>query len=378
MNLSEPTTWSVTGPGAYAARLPRGEEFHFRIDREDLPFTNLCEVAIRNNPRRRFLFVSRVLGRHWPVRPAALRDVAARLAKKVSQLDLGDPTIFIGMAETATSLGQAVFREWRNMGRSGLYIESTRRRTGGAIAFQFSEIHSHASLHLIHQPGAKEDPGKWFAHARHVVIVDDEATTKATASALIRALREWRPNVPFSSCLAAILTWKVQPTAPPHDLDSIVALVEGSFEFCSAADFPSPPRPRDAVGSSVPTRREPRHGVRDPEALPSDWDVSVAPGERILVVGNGEHGYRPLLLAEALEFGGALSWLQATTRSPILPGGGIGHVREFPALSGEDHREFLYNVPDDHPYTRVILCTEDSVPSRNHPIWQIPHLEVRS
>ncbi len=41
--------------------------------RELLPLERLLGFAARANPKRPFLFVSRVLGRHVPVRPSQMR-----------------------------------------------------------------------------------------------------------------------------------------------------------------------------------------------------------------------------------------------------------------------------------------------------------------
>lgn len=86
--------------------------------KEELPLPEICDFALRHNARRRFLFVSKVLGRHMPTRPVAMQDVASRLADKISIDPADGPVLFVGMAETATTLAQAVYAAWcRGEGR---------------------------------------------------------------------------------------------------------------------------------------------------------------------------------------------------------------------------------------------------------------------
>ena len=377
-DLSKPpaTHWLSHADHRFEARLSGGR-FRFAMSKQEVPLRELCDVALRHNSRRRFLFVSKVLGRHWPVRPAALSQVARRLAEKLALKLKEGPVIFIGMAETATTLGQAVFREWLALGGSGLYIESTRRRTGGPLAFEFAEAHSHATAHAVHLPSAQEDPHGWFQTAAQAVIVDDEATTALTAAALAEQFRHWRGgDGSLAVTLAVLLSWHSQSAAKPHGLAGIESLAEGAFEFHTQAELSTPPVVQHTLDMQVTARRGVRHGTICQEMLPGHWQVTARHGERVLVMGQGEYGFQPLLLAEWLEQQGASAWVQATTRSPILLGGAIQHVRRFPALSGEGHDEHLYNVPPDHDYDRVLLCLEDSPPTLDHPIWQVPGLEV--
>ncbi|MCP5843002.1 phosphoribosyltransferase domain-containing protein, partial [Klebsiella pneumoniae] len=71
---------------------------------------DLFEIAERRNPKRAFLFVSKVLGRHIPVAPEKMRAVYRQLAEQFPPLSDG-PVLFIGMAETAVGLGAGVFDE---------------------------------------------------------------------------------------------------------------------------------------------------------------------------------------------------------------------------------------------------------------------------
>lgn len=377
-DLSTPPAshWLACADHHFEARLPGGC-FQFAMSKQELPLRVLCDVALRHNSRRRFLFVSKVLGRHCPVRPAALLEVARKLAEKLILKLKSEPVIFIGMAETATTLGQAVFREWLALGGSGLYIETTRRRTGGPLAFEFAEVHSHATAHAVHLPSAQEDPHGWFQTAAQAIIVDDEATTALTAAALAEQFRLWRGGDGSPAVtLAVLLSWHRQSVTKPHGLAGIESLAEGAFEFHTQAELSTPPVVQQALDMQVTARRGVRHGTICQETLPEHWKVTARHGERVLVIGQGEYGFQPLLLAEWLEQQGVSAWVQATTRSPILLGGAIQHLRRFPALSSEGHDEHLYNVPPHHGYDRVLLCLEDAPPALDHPIWQVPGLEV--
>jgi hypothetical protein len=375
---TSPTAWTMLGGGRYAATLPGGN-FTFEMEREDMAFPEICDLAVRNNAKRRFLFVSKVLGRHIPVSPANLRDVAARLASKLRSSLKPGPVVFIGMAETATTLGQAVFREFLRQGGSGFYIESTRRPTGDAQAFCFLESHSHATAHLIHLPSREDDPEDLLNVGTQVVVVDDEATTAKTASGLVHALKQWRgaDGVRFDSWLAVILRWK--PNGRDDEtFTGFSSLLEGRFTFEAADNLFDAPAATEQIDGRVIASKGMRHGGSHPQALPVHWEATAREGERVLIIGNGEYGFQPLLLAEEMEKHGADVRVMATTRSPILAGGAVTHIRSFPALSGESYTEFLYNVPPEHGFDRVILCIEDTVVPVGHPILQIPGLEVRT
>ena len=354
---------------SYLATIPAGD-LRLRMTREDIPLADALDFAARNNANRRFLFVSKLLGRHLPTPPRRLCSAAAALASKLHATHLAKPCLFIGMAETATALGQAVFREWMRAGGRGLYLDTTRRRTTGDVAFAFTEAHSHAPSHNVHLPEAENDPDGSFDSAKTLVIIDDEMTTGRTAENLVRVY-ERRRKEHVAAHLAVLVRWSASQDSPSGLKTH--ALLEGAFEFSPAPHFTPEPLAEANGAHQVAAPRGTRHGLT--EAQSSPW--SDIPSGRMLVVGTGEFGFVPLLLAEQIEAKGGEAFLQCTTRSPVALGGAVRHVRSFPAISGEGYTEFLYNVPDDHDYDRVILCCEDRLPDPGHPILALPRLECR-
>jgi hypothetical protein len=54
---------------SFTVNLTRGT-LHVKVDKTSLPPQQLFDFAERRNPKRAFLFVSKVLGRHIPVKPS--------------------------------------------------------------------------------------------------------------------------------------------------------------------------------------------------------------------------------------------------------------------------------------------------------------------
>src|SRR3546814_118532 len=109
------------------------------------------DFAARANPKRGFLIVSKVLGRHLPAAPKAMRGAMDELGLKLP-VDLSGPVVVLGMAETATALGQGVFAAYlKASGRQDLvYLQSSRQIVDGAeLIASFEEGHSHATTHLL-------------------------------------------------------------------------------------------------------------------------------------------------------------------------------------------------------------------------------------
>ena len=160
------------------------------------------DVAQRINPRRPFLFVSKVLGRHIPVKPSTMAASYEELAQPVT-FNPNDVVTVIGMAETAVGLGAGVHNALLEKGANSLYISSSRHQAGPAFC-EFREEHSHAQCHYLHQPLDEKDQAH-LASTTVLVLVDDEATTGKTFVNLLQALRDSGLNT-FASLYTVTLT----------------------------------------------------------------------------------------------------------------------------------------------------------------------------
>lgn len=346
-------------PTTLHAQLLRGR-LDVTVDASSIEPGSLFGFAERRNPKRAFLFVSRVLGRHIPVRPAVMQQSFQDLAQRIPA-DLPGPVLVIGMAETAVGLGAGVHRAYSQTRDDVLYMVSTRHPTGTELFARFEEEHSHASAHLIHQP---VDPAlrDMMLGARSLVLVDDEASTGKTFINLHQALVE-AGLTHIERLVTCVLTdWSAGAVSrSAHVKTEQVSLLQGAYHFAEDPEAPLPEMPQ--VGTVA---------AGDwPLSASSDWgrlgvrsvsdslapNLQVQAGEKILVVGTSEFVWRPFLLAERLEKAGADVHFSSTSRSPIALGHAIGHALSFADNYGLGIPNFLYNVRPGE-YDRVLICTE--------------------
>lgn len=344
---------------ALSAQLMRGR-LDVTVDDSVIDPDSLFGFAERRNPKRAFLFVSKVLGRHIPVRPSIMNVGFQGLASQIPD-DLPGPVLVIGMAETAVGLGAGVHRAYSTTRPDTVYMVSTRHPTGNELFARFEEEHSHASAHLIHLP-IDPDVREMMLNARSLVLVDDEASTGKTFINLHRALVD-AGLTQIERVVTCVLTdWSgdaVRKTI--GDYAHQVSLLQGSYTFHEDADAPLPDMP--AVGTieagewPVPADSDwGRHGVRTvADTLAPGLQVKA--GESVLVVGTSEFVWRPFLLAERLERAGAEVHFSSTSRSPIALGHAIEHALSFADNYGLGIPNFLYNVRPGQ-FDRVLICSE--------------------
>ncbi len=342
-----------------SAQLMRGL-LDVKVDGSLISPDSLFGFAERNNPKRAFLFVSKVLGRHIPVRPSVMDASFEKLAAEIPA-NLPGPVLVIGMAETAVGLGAGVHRAFSATRPDTVYMVSTRHPTGTNLFARFEEEHSHASSHLFHRP---VDPEilEMMLNARSLVLVDDEASTGKTFINLHRALVDAGLSKVEQVVTCVLTDWSRDAVRNAiGESAHQVSLLKGSYEFHEDVDAPLPVMP--AVGTVAsgewplaPDNDWGRLGVRKVEDTLAP-DLQIKAGERVLVVGTSEFVWRPFLLAERLERAGADVHFSSTTRSPIALGHAIGHALSFSDNYGLGIPNFLYNVRPGQ-FDRVLICTE--------------------
>lgn len=362
-------------PTSLCAQLKRGL-LEIKVDAAVLPPANLFGFAERRNPKRAFLFVSKVLGRHIPVRPsimaASFEDLAARIP-----VDLPGPVLVIGMAETAVGLGAGVHRAYSAARHDSVYLTSTRHPLGTDLFARFEEEHSHASGHLIHMP-VDPDVRDLMLQARSLILVDDEASTGKTFVNLHRALVEAGLSKVERVVTCVLTDWSEGAVRRAIGAPATaVSLMKGSYRFHEDRSAPLPDMPDVGAVSMgewpLSSRNDwGRLGVRhvDDTLAPG---IRVQPGEKVIVIGTGEFVWRPFLLAERLERSGMDVRFSSTTRSPIALGHAIEHALSFSDNYGLGIPNFLYNVKPGQ-FDRVLICTE--TPARALPAELVEALKA--
>lgn len=371
---------------------------------------DLLGFAQRINPKRAFLFVSKVLGRHIPVAPSTMRNAFTDLANLVPS-DLPEPILVIGMAETAVGLSAGVHQALQTRYPNALLLNSTRHAqhnddNSETLLTTFSEDHSHASQHLIYQSADKATQEQLLA-SKTLIMVDDEASTGNTCVNVVTALRSAGLAQLEQVHLTTLVDWSLNQNQDAADMEDTISTRLPNIDFyrhhllSGAWQWTDAPNPEPITMPSVDTTEAGSQPLgntgnwgRFPTLDSTDgfddylarfqavftrfsgqapFDKEQLP-ERILVLGSNEFVWLPFLLAEWLETQaqdsepGATVNFSALTRSPIALGGAITTMLSFHDNYGLGMTNFAYNVaPSD--WDLIVLCVETASDSVDE-MWQ--------
>ena len=358
--------------------LPTGT-LNIHINEPEALFNQYIDFAARNNPKRGFLFISKVLAKHFPCKPAVILQSYDALSDLLFATENGsENVVFIGMAETATALGLGVYESWlKKTSKTGIYCQTTRYFLSGQPFLEFEETHSHASdfyLYLPQQPEIRTV----FDNADTLVLIDDEISTGNTFANLVNAYQKINPHLKRVLVVSLLNLTDEKSRANVNAQTGIevewLSILTGSYDFSPALDFYFNPVNVDSNQEckknllSLDYGRLGRQGLIKPFAgelnkLTQDWQKNAP----ILVLGTGEFIYHAFLIGLELEKQGFEVYVQSTTRSPILTGSAIGDCLTFTDNYGDGISNFLYNSKM-RPYQQILVCHETP---KNAPINQI-------
>ncbi len=345
---------------------------------------DLLSFAERINPKRAFLFVSKVLGKHIPVAPSVMQKSYQDLSALIPQ-DLPYPITVIGMAETAVGLGAGVYREFKkHVGQNAIFLTTTRHPVASLPTLGlFLEEHSHAQDQFIL---SSHDPIKHqhVVNSKTLILVDDEISTGKTFRNLILSLKKSGLDQVERIVLVTLVNWAEQHLVT-DDLGipvEVVSLLQGHWQWQEnnqkiVVDMP------DVSSTEQQSQKiiAPQDWGREPTFLNCSAWPNVPPAranEKILVLGSGEFSWIPFLIAEQLEQQGAEVYYSATTRSPIKQGHAIESICSFKDNYGLNINNYAYNVKHQQ-FDRVLLVIETAQDSVDPILFeQIKNLEVIS
>ncbi len=341
-------------PDTLTIDLPTGTLTLFGVDPARV--ADLCDFAARANPKRGFLIVSKVLGRHLPTPPQALRAAANGLAAQIPALP--EPVLFCGMAETATGLAQSVWAAWcaRHPGAASAYVQSSRQTAPGAsVLCRFEEGHSHAASHMVQVAGEIE---ALLPKACSLVIIDDECSTGSTFVEAAGALTAALPQIERIA-VASLTDWSgggFLPRMPrPASAHSLIA---GTLHWTPGAGQAAASLAATANrhGTAPASGMRSRTGLLAPEAA-TRAPVTARPGERVLVLGDGEHAYEALRIAEEIAAQGGIAAVQSITRTPAMLGHAMQSVTTLDDAYGSGATCHVYNLLAHRP-DRIVIAAE--------------------
>ncbi|ARU54689.1 phosphoribosyl transferase family protein [Oleiphilus messinensis] len=343
----------------HSIQLPAGE-LEITVFNALSPLEQLLTFGSRQNPKRKYLFISKILGKYIPCRPESMRDSYVKLANSIQpEIESSGPVWVMGVAETATALGAGVAQELQQLSESDVfYSHTTRYRLPSDVAFSITEVHSHAPAHIVYELETHFP----CEAVQSVVLVDDEVSTGNTLRQLTEALQLRLPEL-RNVFWVSLVNWlspkqkqAIQAGFPQVTLH-FIELLSGAYRFEDNGAFnPGLPRNTAIDISNVENRDDTgRLGLwtnNGPQArFSTPAGHLIDPGnlhqnEKYVVIGTGEFTYFPFLFAETMEKQGLDVLFQSTARSPVLPGGPIKSKQSF---LDEAHGAvfYLYNLPAD-------------------------------
>ena len=377
--------------------------FNCEIDIIDNPLNlelnDFLDVGIRNNSKRRFLFISKKLGKHLACKPSEMDNLGKLMAKIYNEKNKEESNgTVIAFAETGTAVGHSFFDY---LCGDYEFIHTTREQFDELENLEFLEEHSHATDQNLYFGMLNN-----FKFGDEIILVDDEITTANTCMNIIRKIQSIYPKKKYTIC--SILNWVSDEnlskvTRLERELDckiDFVYLFKGNFKFYIDEDIISNYNDNysitkletissdkvnlvvnhiyvdleDYIGNKKYVKYTGRFGINRREQFRlkeivkrESKKITMASKEslknekeKILFLGTEEFMYIPMLFAKEKENQYDI-YYHSTTRSPIIN----IDKKHYPIKSkfmlksfyNIDIQNYIYNI-DKHNFSKCYLFVE--------------------
>lgn len=406
-------------------------KIHIKENKYNFNIDDLIVMGHRaNNPKRNFLFISKLLGKHLEVKPDVCKSTGFLLAHLVYEdkspfnvdifknylsnpinidktlqeemrkyINPNENVLVMGFCETATGLGMSVACAIKD----SYYVTTTRENINSAKSFfNFEEEHSHATSHRCYL----QDLDK-LKKADRIILVDDEITTGNTMLNLITELEKVSKAKKYT--VLSILDWRNQEYLNKYEefknklnLDiEVKSIMSGHIEVLDntiyTGDIEKPLNEKvnpvninilDKVVHSLENGETKeyittsgRFGVsfdqmRGLEAKAKLLAIKLSEGlkmdDKVLILGHGENIYIPSRIASYLQ----QADFKTTSRSPIF----VKEDKNYPIkdrhfFDVEGVKYHLYNKNEiEKNYNKVFLLTEDKITTKLTNNMEIIHI----
>lgn len=377
--------------------------FNCEIDIIDNPLNlelnDFLDVGIRNNSKRRFLFISKKLGKHLACKPSEMDNLGKLMATIYNEKNKEESNgTVIAFAETGTAVGHSFFDY---LCGDYEFIHTTREQFDELENLEFLEEHSHATDQNLYFGMLNN-----FKFGDEIILVDDEITTANTCMNIIRKIQSIYPKKKYTIC--SILNWVSDEnlskvTRLERELDckiDFVYLFKGNFKFYIDEDIISNYNDNysitkletissdkvnlvvnhiyvdleDYIGNKKYVKYTGRFGINRREQFRlkeivkrESKKITMASKEslknekeKILFLGTEEFMYIPMLFAKEKENQYDI-YYHSTTRSPIInidkkhyPIKSKFMLKSFYSI---DIQNYIYNI-DKHNFSKCYLFVE--------------------
>lgn len=344
-------------------------------------YNQFISVAKREkNPKREFLLLNRLQGKHVPSKPSETMEMFQDLSETIiNNLEDFEEYVSIGFAETATAIGMYIGQALKIP-----TMQTTRETIENVEYLFFSEEHSHAKEQKI----IKNDLDLLLENnIKGILFIEDELTTGNTILNGIKIIKATYPEYNIKFAVASIINCMENEHLEKFKESNVNCFYCSKYEaknYISSIKDLVPKEDEKIIyinkeethnyyvekfKEGINIRRsnlyEDIHEVTE-EFLEQNLDEIHIFQEDVLVLGTEEFMYMGLMFGYVLEKMGNKVHFHATTRSPMLPSDNKNYVIEkrykLRSVYENERTTFIYNL---RKYDKIFIVTDSEIENNN-------------